>query len=91
MFAKPSLADMLRPSMQTLKHIVVDIHGDSVNHDWSPLLGIPSEFEDMRNKNSIETVTIWVRMYASSRIGDDWCRLDEILTSPGCFHLSGFH
>ena len=63
--------------------IVVDDGDDSV-------LGIPSEFEDMRTKNIIETVTIriLVRTYASYRlVGEDWGRLDEILTSPGWFSL----
>ena len=78
---------MLRPSMQTLKHIVVDINGDGVDDD--PLFGILSEFEDMRIKNNIETVTIEVQKYAnsSSRGGDDWCRLDEVFTTPGWFSL----
>jgi len=85
---RPSLSDMLRPSMQTLRHIVVNIH--VVNDGDDSVLGIPSEFEDMRTKNIIETVTIriLVRMHASYRlIGDDWGRLDEILTSPGWFSL----
>ena len=68
---------MLRPSMQTLKH------GDGVDED--PLFRILSEFEDMRTKNNIETVTIEVQMDASSQGGgDDWCRLDEVFTT-------GFH
>ena len=82
----PSLAGMLRPSMQTLKHIVVEINGeDGVDDD--PLFGIPSEFEDMCTDNNIETVTIEVYMDASSRGGDNWCRLDEVFTSPGWVSL----
>ena len=76
---------MLRPSMQTLKHIVLDIHGDFVDED--PLFRILSEFEDISTKNNIETVTIWVQLYANSRGGDDWCRLDEVFTTPGWFSL----
>ena len=79
---------MLRPSMQTLKNLVVNIHVLEDGDD--SLLGIPSEFEDMRTKNIIETVTIriLVLMYSSySIVGDDWVRLDEILTSPGWFSL----
>ena len=74
--------------MQTLKHIVVIFH--NVDDRDDSLLGIPSEFEDMGTKNIIETVTIRIllRMYASYRLdGDDWRRLDEILTSPGWFSL----
>ena len=53
------------------------------------LLGFPSEFEDMRTKNIIETITIkiFVPKYVIYRLGDDWDRLDEILTSPGWFSL----
>ena len=72
--------------MQTLKHIVVNI----LHMDGDPLFGIPSEFEDMRSKNIIETVTIGIyRIYARSRFlrGDDWGRLDEVLTTPGWFSL----
>ena len=58
---------------------VVDYRDDS-------LLGIPSEFEDMRTKNIIETLTIriLVRRYANfGLLGDELARLDEVLTSPG--------
>ena len=73
--------------METLRHIVVNIN--VVNDGDDSLLNIPSEFEDMRTKNIIETVTvrILVRMNSSYRLGDDWGRLDEILTSPGWFSL----
>ena len=54
------------------------------------LLGIPSELEDMRTENTIETITIriLVRMNGSyCQVGEDWGRLDEILTSPTWFSL----
>ena len=73
--------------MQTLKHITVKIHLNDDNND--PLFAILSEFEDMRTKNIIETVTIGilVQKYGSCRVGDDWGRIDEILTTPGWFSL----
>jgi hypothetical protein len=77
---------MLWPSMQTLKHIVVNtVYGDDVD----PLFGIPSELEVMRSKNIIESVTIGilVQMDADCRRGDDWGRLDIVLTAPGWFSL----
>ena len=77
---------MLRPSMQTLKHIIVNIY-NVVDVDVDPLFGIPSDFEDMRIENIIETVTILVMMDARCRRGDEWGRLDEVLTSPGWFSL----
>ena len=77
---------MLRPSMQTLKHIVLNIYVVTVLDD--PLFGIPSEFEDMGSRNIIETVTILVRMDdASCHRGEDWGRLDEVLTAQGWFPL----
>ena len=83
----PSLADMLRPSMQTLKHIVVNGHVNDVDVD--PLFGIPSELDDMRTKNIIETVTIEIIVMTdrNCRRGDDWGRLDEVLTTRGWFSL----
>ena len=44
----------------------------------------------MRTKNFIETVTIGIllRLYANFRlVGDEWGRLDKILTSPDWFSL----
>ena len=80
---------MLRPSMQTLKHIVLDIHVNDNDDDPLPVFGILSEFEDMRTKNIIETVTIeiLVQMDANFHQGDNWGRLDEIFTTPGWFSL----
>ena len=85
----PSLADMLRPSMQTLKHLAVRV---LIKHDSIDLLfGITSELEDMRTKNIIETVTIeiWDSWHASYSRRNDWghSRLDEVLTTPGWFSL----
>ena len=57
----PSLADMLQPLMQTLKHLVVelvDIIIDDDNIDF--LFSIPSKLEDMHTKNIIKTVTIGI-------------------------------
>ena len=86
---RPCLADMLRPSMQTLKHIhfVLDIDDDD---DSSTLFSIPSEFEEMCTKISIETVTIEVHMDVNNHGGDDWCRFDEVFTTPGWFSLKRF-
>ena len=77
---------MLRPSMQTLKHIVVttEVDGDDVD----PLSGIPFELEEMRSNNIIETVTIiLVQTDVNCRQGDDWGRLDQVLTTSGWFSL----
>jgi len=61
---------MLRPSVHTLKHIVVDIEVDNVDVD--PLFGIPSELEDMRTKNIVESVTIGILVQM-----DEDCRQGE--------------
>jgi hypothetical protein len=75
--------------MQTLKHIVLEINVD--DDDVDPLFGIPSEFEDMRTKNIIETITIGIVVYwqkdAGFHQGNDWGRLDSVLTAPGWFSL----
>ena len=49
---------MLQPSMATLKHIVVNINNVDGGNLNDTLFGILSEFEGMRSKNIIETVTI---------------------------------
>ena len=84
---RPSIVDLLRPSMQTLKHIVIDVHVDDDNVD--PLFGIPSELEEMRSNNIIETVTIGIlfEMDVNCRQGEDWGSLDEVLTAPGWLSL----
>ena len=81
---RPSIADMLRPSMRTLKHIVVNINVSGGN---DPLFGIPSEFEYMCSKNIIETITIRIIFRTYSQRGDNWSRLDKVLTTPGWFSL----
>ena len=84
---RPSLVDLLRPSIQTLKHIVIDVDVDI--DDVDPLFGIPSELEEMRSKNIIETVTIGILFQTdvNCQQGDDWGRLDEALTAPGWLSL----
>ena len=78
----PSLADILRPFMKTLKHVFVEMIVDVDVLD--PLFG-------MRTKNIIETVAIeiMVRLRGSYHRGDDWGhgRLDEVLATPGWFSL----
>jgi hypothetical protein len=73
--------------MQTLKHLVVNIYVEDIDVD--PLFGIPSELDSMRNKNIIETVTIRIVIDTETdcRRGDDWGRLDEVLTVPGWLSL----
>jgi len=73
--------------MHTLKHIVITIRVDEVDDD--PLFGIPSDLEDIRSKNVIESVTIEIRvgMDTSCSQGDAWGRLDEVFTTPGWFAL----
>jgi hypothetical protein len=78
---------MLKPSMQTLKHIFLIIYVDDVDVD--PLSGIPFELEIMRTRNIIETVSIRIVLLTDPicRRGDDWGRFDEVLTTPGWFSL----
>ena len=73
--------------MQTLRKITLDIEVDG--DDVDPLFGIPSELEDMRSKNIIEIIDMHVTFPTGGncRRGDDWRRLDEVLTAPGWFSL----
>ena len=76
--------------MQTLKYIVVEITVDDLDVRVDSLFGIPSELEDMRNKNIIETIDIVVTDIIERREDDwefDWGRLDEILAAQGWFSL----
>ena len=80
---------MLRPPMQTLKHIVLNINVNEADED--PLYNIPFEFEGMRIKNVIETVTVRIMVQEEARHtqlgGDHWVRHDEVLITPGWFSL----
>ena len=73
--------------MKTLRDIVLDIHDNDNNGD--PLFGILSEFEDMRTKNIIESITIRILVQTDVICcqRDEWGRLDEVLTTPGWFSL----
>jgi hypothetical protein len=55
----------------------------------NPLFNIPSEFEDMRTKNIIESITIKVIVTISADCGqgDNWDRLNEVLMRSGWFAL----
>ena len=68
--------------MQTLKHISLNFDVDDV--DVNPLFGIPSEVEDMRTKNVIETVAIRIQIIPTNyRQVEDWGRLDKSTHSSG--------
>ena len=74
---------MLKPLMPTLKHIVVIFH--VYDCDVDPLIGFPSELEVIHTRNIIETIDIRIvlEMIPICRRGDEWGRLDEVLTTPG--------
>ena len=81
---------MLRPSMQTLKHIALNIFVDDLDFgDSDPLSGIPSQLEAMHTRNIIETVAISILVNTDEYCyrGDEWSRLDEVLTTPVWFSL----
>ena len=77
--------------MQTLKHIVLDFYDlYDFDIDILPGFGIPSELEDMRNKNFIESIGISVTSMHWRRGEDrvfDWGGLDEVLTALGWYSL----
>jgi hypothetical protein len=58
MSAWTSLADLLRPSMQTIKNLHVELFVRDYDDDL--LFRLPSELEVMRSKNVIKSITIEV-------------------------------
>ena len=78
---------MLEPSIQTLRYLNIRTNVDAL--DLHTLAGIPSELEGMRNKSIIGniTITVMVQTGGDCRRGDDWGRLDEVLTRSGWFAL----
>lgn len=83
MDVRPVLATMLRPSMQTLKHIAVTVHVN--DHFADPLFEIPAELEDMRTANIVESIAISVVVQTDETcgVGDAWGRLDTVLSKSG--------
>ena len=72
--------------MQTLQLIYVNIQVEDIDASLDPLFGIPSELEKMRTiSNNIESFNFGVIIPADvkCRRGDDWGKLDEVLTKPG--------
>ena len=78
-----SFADLLRPSMQTIKNLHVELFVR--DNDDDPLFHLPSEFEVMRSKNVIESITIEVVLdtEVDCKPGNGWGRLDELFTKTG--------
>ena len=77
-----SLADLLRPSMETIKNLHVELFVR--DNDDDPLFHLPSELEVMRSKNVIESITIEVVVGGvGCKQGNEWGRLDELFTKTG--------
>lgn len=78
-----SLADLLRPSMQTIKNLHVELFVRDDDDD--PLFHLPSELEVMRSKNVIESITIEVVIDTDvdCKRGNEWGRLDELFMKTG--------
>jgi hypothetical protein len=81
------LPNMLRPSMQTLKNLRVNMTYGIGSDD--PLGGFPVELEAMQNHNVIETIAIqvYIEVDIASHwdfgIGDEWGLIDEALSHSG--------
>ena len=72
---------MLRPSLQTLKHLRVK----SFFNEWDstdPLSGLAYELEEIRTIQSIE-INIAIYINSNCPRGDEWGVLDETLARPG--------
>jgi len=74
------LSRILRPSLQTLKHLRVK----SFFNEWDstdPLSGLAYELEEIRTIQSIETISINIVIWINSNCprGDEWGMLDQTL------------
>ncbi|KAF8152604.1 hypothetical protein B0H34DRAFT_726787 [Crassisporium funariophilum] len=78
------LAEMVAPSMNTLKNICLDLCIDDLFGD-DPFSGLCAELDQMNGRNIIETIQIGIFLdtNANCRRGDEWGRLDSALTRSG--------
>ncbi|KAF9477065.1 hypothetical protein BDN70DRAFT_862325 [Pholiota conissans] len=79
----------LFPSMHTFKHIQIETILE--RDDTDPYCGIADELESMSNKNVIEFIDIYIAISTDAEriTGDEWGRLDTILTQSSWPHLQG--
>ncbi|KAF8148880.1 hypothetical protein B0H34DRAFT_735688 [Crassisporium funariophilum] len=78
-------SEMVRPSMQTLKSIHLDILIDQELGNDDPLSGLCLELDLMEGRNVVETIEIVVNVQTDSdcKRGDEWGQLDKSLTKAG--------
>ncbi|KAF8968043.1 hypothetical protein BDZ97DRAFT_1800617 [Flammula alnicola] len=77
------LARTIAPSINTLKKLILDIDIDSEHTD--PLSGLCAELEEMAGKNVLEYLEICVDVALDQycKTGDEWGRLDKVLSKSG--------
>ena len=78
-----SLAELLWPSIQTIKNLHVEFFVR--DNDDDPFSHLPSELEVMHSKNVIESITIELVLATDvdCNWGNRWGRLDELFTKTG--------
>ncbi|KAF9482959.1 hypothetical protein BDN70DRAFT_874371 [Pholiota conissans] len=81
------LNKMLSPSLKTLKHLQVEAIFE--HDDIDPYCGIADELELMSSRNVVEIIDIQINISVDAECtdGDEWGRLDSILTQPAWPHL----
>ncbi|KAF9482942.1 hypothetical protein BDN70DRAFT_874358 [Pholiota conissans] len=81
------LNKMLSPSLKTLKHL--QIKAIFEHDDIDPYCGIADELELMSSRNVVEIIDIQIIILVDVECtdGDEWGRLDGILTQPAWPHL----
>ncbi|KAF9482944.1 hypothetical protein BDN70DRAFT_874360 [Pholiota conissans] len=81
------LNKMLSPSLKTLKYLQIEAIFE--HDDIDPYCGLADELELMSSRNVVEVIDIRITISvdAECTVGDEWGRLDSILTQPAWPHL----
>ncbi|KAF9482938.1 hypothetical protein BDN70DRAFT_990722 [Pholiota conissans] len=87
------LSQLLSPTLRTLQHVDIRIRFDEHQDSDDPYCGIADGLEEIGGINVIERIDIHITIsaYADCTLGDEWGRLDRILTPiawPKLGHLS---
>ncbi|KAF9478233.1 hypothetical protein BDN70DRAFT_994344 [Pholiota conissans] len=88
-FTRIGLFNLLLPSIQTLKHLLIGYIYDLRNRTNDPLKSLASQLEEMKDRNSIKNITIIVTIppdWNSQLVPSDhsgWSDLDAVLAHSG--------
>ncbi|KAF9478243.1 hypothetical protein BDN70DRAFT_994351 [Pholiota conissans] len=90
-FTQIGLFEMLLPTVQTLKHLMIEYPYYNKIRDDNPLTGLTIELEKLKGNYNIEYITISVLLPpvldCMENTESEWRRLDTILTSSAWSNL----